>query len=138
LRKSLEFAPRFAPESTVLYIGDTDQKFAYFDGDAFKDLEAEIDPHGKIPDVIIYHRKKNWLLLIEAVTSHGPISGKRREELQKIFGKSTAELVYVTSFLDRGNMVSYLKDISWETDVWVADTPSHMIHFNGERFLGPY
>jgi len=21
---------------------------------------------------------------------------------------------------------------------WVADSPSHLIHFNGERFCGPY
>jgi hypothetical protein len=32
----------------------------------------------------------------------------------------------------------YLDKISWETEVWVADSPTHMIHFNGERFLGPY
>ena len=35
-------------------------------------------------------------------------------------------------------MLKYLDDISWETEVWIAETPSHMIHFNGERFLGPY
>lgn len=133
-----EFGPRFAPSGRVLYIGDTDEKFAYFDEEAFKRLGLEIDPHGKMPDVVIHHKKKNWLLLIEAVTSHGPISGKRREELQKIFGKSKAPPVYVTTFLDRASMVSYLKDISWETEVWVAESPSHMIHFNGERFLGPY
>lgn len=133
-----ELGPRFAPGGRVLYVGDTDEKFAYFDEDSFKKFGLRIDPHGKMPDVVIHHQKNNWLLLIEAVTSHGPISGKRREELQKIFGKSKAGIVYVTTFLDRASMVSYLKDISWETEVWVAESPSHMIHFNGERFLGPY
>ena len=28
--------------------------------------------------------------------------------------------------------------IAWETEVWIADEPDHMIHYNGERFLGPY
>jgi hypothetical protein len=35
-------------------------------------------------------------------------------------------------------MSRYLGEIAWETEVWVADAPSHLIHFNGERFLGPY
>ncbi len=97
-----------------------------------------IDSHGKMPDVVVHHVKKNWLVLIEAVTSHGPVDGKRRDELGRLFAGSKAGLVFVTAFLDRAAMVRYLADISWETEVWVADAPSHLIHFNGERFLGPY
>ncbi len=91
-----------------------------------------------MPDVIAYIEKKNWLVLIEAVTSHGPVDAKRRNELKALFKSSRAGLVFVTAFLDRRSMVKYLSDISWETEVWVADAPSHLIHFNGERFLGPY
>ena len=40
--------------------------------------------------------------------------------------------------LTRKAMVGYLDQLAWETEVWVADSPSHMIHLNGERFLGPY
>ena len=132
------FAPEFVPHGRVIYVGDTGEKFAYFDTKTLASLGVKVEPHGKMPDVIIYDSKRNWLLLIEAVTSHGPISPKRREELKRIFSKSTAGIVYVTAFLDRATMVSYLRDISWETEVWVADAPTHMIHFNGERFLGPY
>jgi hypothetical protein len=46
--------------------------------------------------------------------------------------------VFVTAFLNRRGLLKYLGAIAWETEVWVADTPDHMIHFNGERFLGPY
>jgi hypothetical protein len=35
-------------------------------------------------------------------------------------------------------MKEYLPAISWETEVWTAEAPDHLIHFNGERFLGPY
>jgi len=82
-----------------------------------------------MPDVVVYHIKKNWLVLIEAVTSHGPVSPKRRQELKELFSKSSAGLVFV---------LKYLHDISWETEVWGSESPTHLIHFNGEQFLGPY
>ena len=91
-----------------------------------------------MPDVIVYHEAKGWLVLIEAVTSHGPMNPKRQIELKNLFKDSSAGLVFVTTFLDRRTMMKYLSDIAWETEVWVAESPSHLIHFNGERFLGPY
>jgi hypothetical protein len=103
-----------------------------------KKFGVQIEEHGKMPDVVVFHAQKNWLVLIEAVTSHGPVNPKRREELKILFQGSIAGLVYVTAFLDRHTMVRYLDDISWETEVWIAESPTHLIHFNGERFLGPY
>ena len=132
------FAPYYTPGGKVLSIGDTDTKFAYFDEEGLAMLGVTVEPHGKMPDVIIHHMEKNWLVLIEAVTSHGPIDSKRKDELKRLFLHSSAGLVFVTAFLTRKAMVEYLKDISWETEVWVAEAPTHLIHFNGERFLGPY
>jgi hypothetical protein len=88
-----------------------------------------------MPDVVVHYAEKNWLVLIEAVTSHGPVNPKRRQELKALFSGSTAGFVFVTAFLDRKAMVKYLNDISWETEVWIAESPTHLIHFNGERFL---
>lgn len=133
-----EFCPRFTPNGTVLYVGDTEDKMAYCDTCALAALGISVDQHGKMPDVIIHHTEKNWLVLIEAVTSHGPVSPKRHAELANLFSKSTAGLVYVTAFATRKALGKYLGNISWETEVWVAESPSHLIHFNGERFLGPY
>lgn len=134
-----EFCSIFILAGVPVYVGDTDQKWAYFDGALLSSLGVEIaDPHGKMPDVIVFDKERHWLFLIEAVTSHGPVNPKRRIELEKLFHASTAGIVYVTAFLTRSAMVSYLNDISWETEVWVADAPEHLIHFNGERFLGPY
>ena len=75
---------------------------------------------------------------MESVTSHGPVDGKRHAELAQLFAESTAGLVFVTAFPDRVVMSQYVGEIAWETEVWVADAPSHLIHFNGVRFLGPY
>jgi adenine-specific DNA-methyltransferase len=132
------FCERFTPGGEVVYVGDTDEKWAYFNERLLKSLGVTIESHGKMPDVIIYLEAKNWLVLIEAVTSHGPVNPKRRNELKALFRAAKPGLVYVTSFLDRRSMVKYLPDISWETEVWVANAPGHLIHFNGERFLGPY
>lgn len=133
-----EFAPRYAPGGRTIYIGDTGDKWGYFDKEGLEELGVVVDTHGKMPDVVIYHTRKNWLLLIEAVTSHGPVDAKRRDELSLLFKGCSAGLVYVTAFLSRTEMSRYLRKISWETEVWVAEAPSHLIHFDGDRFRGPY
>ena len=133
-----DFAPRFAPGSVLVYAGDTGDKWGYFDAPLLAGLGVNVDSHGKMPDVVLHFTAKNWLLLVESVTSHGPVDGKRHAELAKLFAKSTAGLVYVTAFPNRAIMGRYLSEIAWETEVWVADAPSHLIHFNGVRFLGPY
>jgi adenine-specific DNA-methyltransferase len=133
-----DFCPHFTPGGRVLYVGDADEKWAIFDREIFAELGITFDEHGKMPDVVVHHVEKNWLVLIEAVTSHGPINPKRREELKALFTGSKAGPVYVTAFLDRKTLLKYLGEISWETEVWVAEAATHMIHFNGERFLGPY
>lgn len=133
-----DFCPLFTPGGRVIYVGDTETKWAYFDSDALEELAIEIEEHGKMPDVVVHHVEKNWLVLIEAVTSHGPVNPKRRQEFKKLFAGSKVGIVYVTAFLDRKAMMKYLDEISWETEVWIAETPTHLIHFNGERFLGPY
>lgn len=133
-----DFAPRFAPGSVLVYTGDTGDKWGYFDAPLLSELGVEVDSHGKMPDVVLHYTEKNWLLLVESVTSHGPVDGKRHDELANLFAGSNAGLVYVTAFPNRAIMGRYLSEIAWETEVWVADAPSHLIHFNGVRFLGPY
>ena len=133
-----EFATRFVPGGKLIYVGDTGDKLTYFDNALLLKLGISIDIHGKMPDVVIYLPSKNWLVLIEAVTSHGPMDSKRQKELSELFRKSTAGLVYVSAFPNKKVMLKYLDTIAWETEVWLADNPSHLIHFNGIRFLGPY
>jgi hypothetical protein len=133
-----EFCPRFTPGGVLVYVGDTGNKQRHLEAAYLQRLGLAMDEHGKMPDVVVHWPKKNWLVLIEAVTSHGPIGLKRHNELKDLFKQTTAGLVYVTAFLTRRAMTKYLSEIAWETEVWVAEAPSHIIHFNGERFLGPY
>ncbi len=133
-----EFCSRFSPGATVVYIGDAENKFLHLDAVYLENLGVLIAPAAKMPDVVVHDTKRNWLLLIEAVTSAGPVDGKRRKELKELFAGCKAGLVFVTAFEDRRAFGAFQNQISWESEVWIADTPDHIIHFNGERFLGPY
>jgi type II restriction enzyme len=133
-----EFCPRFTPGGEVLYVGDADAKWTLFEAGRLAELGAIIDQHGPMPDVVVHMPDRNWLILMEAASSHGPVDGRRRVELADLFRDAAAGLVYVSCFPDRREMRRYLHAIAWETEVWCADDPTHLIHFNGERFLGPY
>lgn len=132
------FAPRFLPGAELIYVGDTGDKIGYFQEHRLADLGVMVDPHGKMPDIVLYFGDKDWLVLVESTTSHGPVDAKRHNELAGLFANAVTGLVYVTAFPSRAVMREHLGDISWETEVWCADTPTHLIHFDGERFLGPY
>ncbi len=133
-----EFCPRFIPGGVVVYIGDAEDKFLHLDTKYLRQLGVVVPAPAKMLDVVTHDRRKNWLLLIEAVTSAGPIDGKRRKELKDLFAGCRAGIVFVTAFASRDAMRSFLPQISWETEVWVAEDPDHLIHFDGERFVGPY
>lgn len=128
----------FIPGGLVLYIGDTENKFAHLEAARLTKLGVNLDDAANFPHVIVHDTQRNWLFLIEAVTSAGPVDGKRRKELKDLFAGCKAGLVFVTAFENRRAMQSFVSHIAWESEVWIAEDPDHMIHFNGERFLGPY
>lgn len=133
-----EFCPRFAPGGQVLYIGDADSKTSNYNKELLSSLGINLDMHGKMPDLVVYQKDKNWLFLMEAVTTHGPVNPLRKKNLESLFGGSQAGIVYVSCFPNRQVLRSHLMDIAWETEVWLESDPTHMIHFNGSRFMGPY
>ncbi|WP_404311524.1 restriction endonuclease [Agrococcus terreus] len=133
-----DFCAYFIPGGEVLYIGDADSKLMHFDAQKLAALGVTVDAHGKFPDLVVYQPEKNWLFLMEAASSHGPVDAKRHGELATLFAGSSAGLVYVSCFPDRAIMRRFLADLAWETEAWCASDPTHLIHLNGERFLGPY
>jgi hypothetical protein len=132
------FGPRFVPGGVAVYVGDAESKFLHLDTAYLARLGVRVVAGAKLPDVILHDVQRNWLVLVEAVTSAGAVDGKRRSELKRLFKGSSAGLVFVTAFESRRALQGFLSQISWETEAWVAETPDHLIHFNGERFLGPY
>lgn len=132
------FLPIYGHGAEVLYVGDTENKNLFLDENGLKKINFFELAHDKLPDVVAYSAKKNWLYLIEAVTTANPITELRRSDLLSAASECTAGLIFVTAFLDRDTYRKFAKDIAWETEVWIADAPEHMIHFNGDKFLGPH
>lgn len=133
-----EFLPRYGYGAEVLYIGDTAKKFIVFEKEKLEDLNFFQLAHGELPDVVAYSSERNWLYLIEAVHSSGPISRTRLLTLKALTKFCKADIIYVTSFLNRETFRKFVADIAWETEVWIANDPDHLIHFDGDKFLGPY
>lgn len=132
-----EFAPRFAPNSECLYVGDTIEKDLVKNVDKLEKLGFEITLHDKMPDVVLYREDKDWIYFVESVTSVGPMDPKRILEIEEMTKDVKAGKVYVTAFLDFKTYKRFSEDLAWETEVWIAEMPEHMIHLNGDRFMGP-
>ena len=132
-----EFAPRFAPNSECLYVGDTAKKDLVKNVEKLDKLGFSITLHDKMPDVVLYQAENNWIYFIEAVKSVGPMSPKRIKEIEDMTKNVTAGKIYVTAFLDFATFKKHSQELAWETEVWIAEMPDHMIHFNGDKFMGP-
>lgn len=132
-----EFAPRFAPNSECLYVGDTVKKDLFKNVEKLAELGFDITLHDKMPDVVLYRNDKNWLYFIEAVTSVGPVSPKRIMEIEQMTRNVSAGKVYVTAFPDIATYKKFVSALAWETEIWISELPDHMIHLNGDKFLGP-
>lgn len=132
-----EFAPRFAPGSECLYVGDTTEKDLVKNVAKLRELGFEITLHDKMPDVVLYREDKDWIYFVESVTSVGPMDPKRLVEIGQMTGNVTSGMIFVTAFLDFKTFKKFSEKLAWETEVWIADMPDHMIHLNGDKFLGP-
>ena len=132
-----EFASRFAPNAKCLYVGDTIEKDLVKDVETLSRLGFEITLHDKMPDVVLYVEEKGWLYFIEAVTSVGPMSPKRIKEIEDMTANVDVGKIYVTAYLDFKTFKKFSEELAWETEVWIADMPDHMIHLNADKFLGP-
>ena len=132
-----DFGPRFAPGSTLLYLGDAANKLLHLDREKLYLLGIPLTEHDKMPDVMLYDEGREWLFLVEAVTSHGPVSPKRVAELEVTLKDCAATRLYVSAFPDFQQFKRHVDKIAWETEVWIAEIPDHLIHFNGDKFLDP-
>lgn len=134
-----EFLPRFGYGATILYCGDSDNKYGLiFEQDkltelGFLDLKQNI-----LPDVVAYSSEKDWIYLIEAYHTSNPITPQRKMELSQVMGTSVNKAVFVTAFENNSVYKNCPEELAWETEIWIATEPDHMIHRNGYRFMGPY
>ena len=133
-----QFAPQFASGAMLLYLGDTADKDLFVASEQLIKLGIPVTEHDKLPDIILYLPSQNWLYLIEVVTSHGPMTPKRIVELNALLSDCSAGKIFVSAFPSFAEFRKHMRNIAWETEVWIAEVPEHLIHFNGDRFLGPH
>ncbi|SPF51330.1 Type-2 restriction enzyme PstI (fragment) [Candidatus Sulfopaludibacter sp. SbA4] len=93
-----QFLPRFGHGAEVLYVGDTANKYAFINRERLARLKCFDIEESKLPDVLAYSESENWIFLIEAVYSSGPISSERRLALAQLLAKCTASPVLRHSF----------------------------------------
>jgi type II restriction enzyme len=133
-----EFIPRFVRKPKVLYLGDTAKKALHIDGAGFAALGMKEPAREMLPDIVVFDEARGWVFLIEAVHSANPISSERHISLEAFTKDCKVPKVYVSVFENRASLRKWLAEIGWETEVWLTDSPGHLIHFDGEKFLGPY
>lgn len=132
-----EFATRFAKGAELLYVGDTADRYLYINKTKIDELDIEVFDNAALPDVVLYDKEKDWVYFIEAVTSVGPMSAERVYRLKKSCEKCNSGLIFVTAFSTMKKCKEKIMDLAWDTEIWVAEEPDHMIHLNGDRFIGP-
>ena len=131
------FLPLFGFGAEVLYVGDTKDKFLHLEKAELEKIKFFTLEHEELPDVVAYSREKNLLYLIEAYHSTGEWDEIRVRKGKRKLEESgcTANVIFFTAFENKNIFKQKAKDIAWETEVWIADSPEHLVHFNGYKFL---
>ena len=133
-----KFCPRYAPDGKVLYLGNAIDEAAIYEKEQLEQLGVSATAFNNLPDIILYNEAGNQLYLIEVGISHRVVTHKRRHELEKLFRGCSAIRIYVSVFLNHTEFGRDASRIAWESHVWIAEIPVHMIHYDGERFIGPH
>jgi len=133
-----DFLPLFGFGAQLLYVGDTVDRNSFKEDTILKELGFFEIERGALPDIIAYSYEKNWLFVIEAVYSCNPVTIYRKLKIEELAAQCTADIIFVSAFPDKKTFKKFSSEIAWETEVWIANIPDHMIHFNGDKFFGPY
>jgi hypothetical protein len=125
-------APALAASPKVVYLGDTAPRKGFQDRTLMRRLNLPIDLTSALPDVIILGEGEDLLLVIEAVTSSGPITPGRLDQLRDLAKKAARlgfQTQFVTAFPTRRDLRRFVQEIAWGTSVWIAEEPWNLIHF---------
>lgn len=133
-----EFLPQFGMGAEVLYVGDSTDKYLVREDESLRSIHFFPLEHDALPDVVAFNEKKNLLFLIEAYNTSGPMDSSRVLKLKTLLKDCTAHAIFITAFLNSKEFSKLFPKIAWETEVWIADNPEHMIHLNGRKFLEMY
>jgi len=129
------FVPRFTDGCEVLYISDTEDKRKYIKEDLLNHFGGSIEEKKKLPDVLLVDKKRSRMFVIEIIASGGAINHRRLAHLSELFENWKVKKVFVSVFRDKESFKKFALDIAWDTEVWIASQPQHLIHFDGSKWL---
>lgn len=130
------FREHFAPSTEFIYLGDSTDRELYKNKELLEELGFDITLE-ILPDIVLYDREKKWLYFIECVTSVGPISEQRKLDIEEMTSDVQAGKIFITAFPNFTVFKKFANNLAWDTEVWIAEMPTHMIHLNGDKFIGP-
>ncbi len=133
-----KFGPRFAIGATVLYLSDILARATIYEKDRLGQLGIVTSTLNELSDIILYSEAKHRLYLIEVGISHRAITRRRRQALEQPMKECSATRIYISAFLNHAEFGRYCHLIAWESHVWLADIPEHMIHYDGEQYIIPH
>jgi adenine-specific DNA-methyltransferase len=125
------FGSKFAHGGLLIHARTFDGASGRVGVDRLRSLGIEVDPACRMPDVILLDQTNNRLFLVEVETGHGALDDARHSELRRKFSASSAYVVYVSAFRTRSGLSECALEIPWETVVWIAEEPEHLIHYGG-------
>ena len=72
-----------------------------------------------------------------AYTSTGELTIERVSKIKEYCKDcpKDIEIIFVTAFQTMKKCQQKFLSIAWDTEIWVAEEPTHMIHKNGNKFL---
>ncbi|MEW6133314.1 MAG: BsuBI/PstI family type II restriction endonuclease [Pseudomonadota bacterium] len=122
-----KFVPKFVPGGEVVYVKAGSPTI---NNALIKALGLSMDSHQSMPDAMVYCRKRNWLFVAESASGNGLIDEEHAKKLAHQFSTASTKLIFVSVFQNRSNLTRYPGFPAWGTNVWFADEPDHMMHFD--------
>ena len=122
----------------LLYIGDATNRDLWQKNERLEELGIHIfSQSGNLPDIIVYDRCAKRIIFIEAYHSTGPFTIDRVNDIKALCKcEEGTEAAFITAFDSTAKMLKNYKDVAWDTDMWSADEPTHLVHKNGDKFIG--
>lgn len=126
------FGHAFLRDPQVVYLGDANPKRSYQNRIVMRRLNFPINIALPLPDVILFSAEESRLVIVEAVSTSGPVNSIRLEQLQK-FTKGPRKLgyriSYISAFPSRSIFRKFVEEIAWGSSVWIENEPHNIVHF---------
>ena len=130
-----KFRRRFAPGSEVLWVSEQRSRLVRLGHSRRNLLELPLPEGIDLPNIVLLQRKLSRMFLVEVIGAGGLLNSTRCAELRRGLRGFRLKLVFITASASRSELRDRLHEIAWQTHVWIANEPNHIIHFDCKPHL---